>query len=149
MIYYIYKLTNNMFQSINYLLIFYFNRAYNSITNYFVSNPNPNPNITLIKPINLINLINPPNVFNPTNPNKINNKLNFRVIKSISYNIFPNSFSNNPVLLDIYSTDKDILDSLEIFNFDYNVKYLSSDRLYGWYIDIEEKEKFISSSYNL
>ncbi len=138
MIYYIYKLTNNMFQSINHLLIFYFNRVYNSFTNYFISNPS----IILIKPINP-NPIDPINPTNPTNPNKINNKLNFRVIKSISYNILPNSFFNNPVLLDIYESND--IESLEIFNFDYNVKYLSSDRLYGWYIDIEEKEKFIST----
>ncbi len=143
MIYYIYKLTINMFQSINYFLIFYFKKIYNSITSYF----NSNACITLIKPIKSIKSIksiNSTNMFNHINPNKINNKFNFRIIKSISYNIFPNSFSNNPVLLDIYSTDKDILDSLETFNFDYNVKYLSLDKLYGWYIDIEEKEKFIN-----
>ena len=39
--------------------------------------------------------------------------------------------------------DVDSVDNFEIYKFDYTVKYLSTDKLYGWYIDIEEKEKFI------
>ncbi len=134
MIYYIYKLTNTMFQSINYFIVFYFKKIYELTTNYFISYSN---NLSNNLPDNLSN--NLP-IIKPIDIEK--NKFNFKVIKSISYNILPNSFIKNPILLDIYESND--IESLVIFNFDYNVKYLSSDRLYGWYIDIEEKEKFIS-----
>ena len=127
MIYYINKL-NNMFQPVNYLITFYFKKIYESITNY-IFKPSKK-NISLIKPINIVK-----------KQEIITKKSNFKVIKSISYNILPNSFTNNPILTDIYENNN--FEYFEIFNFDYNVKYLSPDKLYGWYIDIEEREKFI------
>lgn len=126
MIYYIYEFINNLFQTVNYLIIVSYNKIYDSITNYFIYQSNCNQYSKLI---------------NIENENKNIKKYNIRVIKSYSYNILPNNVDNS-IILDIYEVEES--DNLEIYKFDYTVKYLSSDKLYGWYIDIEDKEKFIS-----
>ena len=130
MICYIYQFTNNLFQTVNYLIIVSYKIIYNSITNYFIHQSNHNYN----------QKSNPKSINIEYKENK--KKYNLRVIKSYSYNILPNNIDNS-VILDIYEVDS--VDNLVIYKFDYTVKYLSTDKLYGWYIDIEDKEKFISN----
>jgi hypothetical protein len=140
MIYYIYEFTNNIFQTVNYFIIVSYNKIYDSISNYLIPQSNNNKSLPKLKlkP-------KPKPKPKPINIEHTENKKKYiKVIKSYSYNILPNNIDNinNSVILDIYEVDES--DNLEIYKFDYTVKYLSTDKLYGWYIDIEEKEKFIS-----
>lgn len=142
MINYIYEFTNNIFQTVNYLIIVSYNKIYDSFTNYFIHQYN--------------NISNPKSNYNqypkPSNIEFKENKKKYylKIIKSYSYNILPNNI-NKSVILDVneiyedvdVDVDVDSVDNFEIYKFDYTIKYLSTDKLYGWYIDIEEKEKFI------
>lgn len=117
MIYYFLELTNNILISINNLIIFSYKKIYNTASNYLISF---SKNKILIK--------------------NSDNKL--KITKSISFNLIPKkNISNNDNNIDKIIFEEIILNKK--YKFDYKVKYLSNDKLYGWYVDIEEKQHFI------
>ncbi len=136
MIYYIFKYTFDIIILINNLLIFSFKKALNPIKNYFnymidskaptIKKPKLKKRASYLSLTDLI--VKPEKLDTPNKPDKNN----FYKLSKPKLN--PNIFKED----DLYF----ILDCSHYF--DYSVKYLSNDRLYGWFFDIEQKQKFIN-----